>query len=325
MKQFRIHKKFLTIHSLCLLLFLSLIYSCKKDKVPISVDELEQCDCIQIPEIDGPSFGYTEVIDSTYYLWPEFNPYNIDEILFLDANQPFNQKKLFKYNIVTQEKTLVFQGEIIGKASWAKNNWILLSLNDYQIWKIKSNGDSLTKLTFSGNWFYPEMNNSKDRFICYKGNAEPLFSAIYDLSGNIIDTFSCYAAQGSWDHSTYYANIYNDEISIINPYSNYQFKKISASNLNLSFLDFFWISASDGIYTNNDGVYRINIATNTTTKLKCTCDSKKYESGSLNVDKTKILFNKIVYSPIDATTLHVDGKLVVMNVDGSGEEEILIP
>lgn len=317
-------KKLSNRRSIYLVLFVLVLFSCKKDKVPVNVLETEQCDCIPIPENSGPTFGYTEVPDSTYYLWPEYNPFNDNEILYLDASYPINQRKLFKFNLLTKQKVLIYEGAIIGKSSWAKNDWIVLTLNDHQIWKIKSNGDSLTKLTNNGNWFHPEMNKNRDRFICYKGNAEPQFSAIYDLNGTILDTFSCYAAQGSWDHSTYYANIVTDKISIINPFSNNVVKVITSSTADLPYLDFFWISDAEGIFTNENGIFRININSLNSSKLKCSCDSKRYESGSMNLSNTKMLFNKFVYTKIDNSTLGVDGQLVLLNLDGS-DEEVVIP
>lgn len=319
-----INKKLLNAKAIIILaISVGVLSSCRKDKVSMNDLESEQCDCLPISENSEPSFGYTEIQDSTYYLWPEYSPFNDYEILYIDASYPINMRKLFKFNLITNQKELIYQGAIIGKASWAKNNWILLTLNDHQIWKIKSNGDSLTPLTNNGNWFYPEINKNRDQFICYKGNAEPLFSAIYNLNGSIIDTFTCYSAQGSWDHSTYYANISNDKISIINPFSNYVSKVIYASSSELSYLDFFWISDSEGIYTNKNGVFRINLNSLQSSKLKCSCDSKIYQSGSINLSKTKMLFNKISYSKIDNNTLAIDGQLVLMNMDGTIEEVVL--
>jgi Tol biopolymer transport system component len=79
------------------------------------------------------------------YCCPQFNPNNPYEIAYIVT---FNSglRQLYKFNFKTGVKTYLTDN-VLDEFSWGSNEWILLSGCDYQIWKIKDNGDSMTRIT----------------------------------------------------------------------------------------------------------------------------------------------------------------------------------
>jgi len=305
-----------------------LIASCKKDKVPINClgEENEECDCIPLPPHESGIFDQY-IPDSTYYLWPQFNPNDDNEILYVDANYPGNQKQLYKFNLITHQKTLIYEGAIIYEPSWGAEDWILLNLLDFQIWKIKSDGSGLMQVTSNGSWFHPEWNLAGDRFIAYHGyvdvgNHYP--AVVWDGYGAIVDSFDWSPTVGCWRHPQYYGGIINDQMVVIEPYTNQIISNLK-SDPNKSFNSFNWISESNAIVTNVDGIYDYNVYSQQLTKLRCSCSSKWYIGGSTNSDNSKIIYGLSLLTRLDGQTVHEDREIVIMNTDGTDEQVIEIP
>jgi len=316
--------KYRTYSFLMVILFL---FSCRKDKVPQIISEntnAETCDCVPLSSSNVGVFDQY-VQGEKYYLWPQFNPNNDDEIIYVEPS-PGNIKLLYKLNLITLEKTLIFQGVMSYEPSWGFDDWILLNLMDYQIWKIKSDGTQLTQVTSNGAWFHPEWSSTEDKFIAYQGyiNNNLYPGKIWDINGTIIDSFEWSPTVGSWRHPLYYGGVSTGKVIVIDPFSN-QFISTLNTDPNKSYNSFNWISGSEALLTNIDGMYRYNIYTKDITKLKCSCSSRRYIGGTTNSSNTKIIYQLAVLTRIDGGTVKEERELVIMNFDGTDEEIIAVP
>lgn len=104
-------------------------------------------------------------ITPNYYLHPAINPNNPYEFTFIRANIDDQQNNgTYVFNMCTKELTFLnVQGS---NMDWSVKDWIIYIGNDNQLYKIKSNGDSLTQLTNNGSFNYnPKWNPNGTKFI----------------------------------------------------------------------------------------------------------------------------------------------------------------
>jgi len=110
--------------------------------------------CVDLPQMhpdcsQGAITYFSE--DTIQFKMPSFNPNNGNEFVYYYINYPQGKKKLIKYDILTNQKTLLVDNiQVISRLEWGKSGWIAFdSYPDYQIWMIKENGDSLKQITSS--------------------------------------------------------------------------------------------------------------------------------------------------------------------------------
>ena len=187
------------------LLVLIGFYGCKKDFYVVN-DESEHCECPSSNSFDGYNPDYIEIIDTSSVFEAEYNPMNNDEIVFLKLES--NIRKMYRYNLVTHQKVLIGSFPIILSFDWGKNDWILLELGDYNIWKMKSNGDSLIQVTSGKPFFHPKWNFNASKFsVFYYVNPMNEHCEILTENGLFYDSIidpevynSC--LNGSWKNSS---------------------------------------------------------------------------------------------------------------------------
>ncbi len=148
----------------------ALLPSCAKDKTQQSYDE-----CSDFREIYLPQTGFTPGIsyvipDSVHFKYGVFNPNNSDEMAYWGGNTKWN---FYSYNLVTKQRVKLTDLIPQNPPKWHRNGWIAFNAEDNNIYKVKSNGDSLTQLTFTRDCFMPEWNLSGDTIICKKASPSP--------------------------------------------------------------------------------------------------------------------------------------------------------
>lgn len=308
-----------------------LAVSCTKDKVPIPEIPIgkdpNSCDeCTPLQPAGNTGFTDLTFLDSIYFDSPQFNPNNDDEIVFIQSISGI--QRLYKLNLITKQKTLIFEGHFSGNhISWGANDWILLPLMDFQIWKIKSDGTQLTQVTSNGKWFHPEWNNFGDKFIAFQGyvSASLYYKIkIFEASGTVLDSINCYDGGGDWNNSLGYGVADVNSISVFNTSSGELISDFKAETTK-NYSNFTWISEYEALVTDVYGIYKYNILTKSLVKIKCSCNSKIYNLSSVNIDKTKVLFSFHEFNRVDSSTLLEQSTLYKMNVDGTQIEKIEIP
>lgn len=324
-------KIFVKYYNFLVIIFLITITlsSCKKDKVPELIDEVEsisnECDGCQ-PLPDG-NFGVFDqyLTDSIYYTSAQFNPNNDNEIVYMKWE--LGGQTIYKYNLITQQNTFVFNGQFSGcKISWGADDWILLPLMDFQIWKIKSDGTQLAQVTSNGAWFHPEWNIAGDRFIAFHGYVDVNDfhkGKVWSTNGVVIDSFNWSPTISDWNNPLGLGCVNNGKISVIEPYTGEYISYLETEPIDYS--GFNWISGTEALITSKKGIYRYNINTYSLTKIKCSCSSMFYLGGTVNSSNSKIIFSRAELTRLDGSTVLDRSRLVMMNIDGTEEVKIEIP
>lgn len=298
--------------------------SCKKEtqKPPISVAGITDtchCDPLPLPDITmGCPSCYTD-FDETYFTSPVINPNNADEVIYIDGIYPHSRVML--YNLATKEKRVLINDNVSSSFSWSKKDWILFQRSsDFNLYKIRSNGDDLTQLTNNGKWFHGRWNFEGDKFIVYQKHNSISKSFIMNENGIVIDSLTNWQhSNGFWSHPQYYLGGSAKEIIVMDVENKEVIKNIKF-NTDISLLG--WSSLNEFLYRSGTKLYNYNLSSSETKLVKCECN-KAYTSLTFSSDFTKLLFVKVENSVEVNDRIFEDSKLVLMNKDGSNEIEIV--
>ncbi|MEN9582478.1 MAG: hypothetical protein RL641_432 [Candidatus Parcubacteria bacterium] len=301
-------------NNLVLITILFCCVSCHKDS--INSDSI----CINLPP--SPSIGWTYLIDTPNYSFPFFNPNNPSEIIFQKKNYSAANTVLYRFNLLTKQKSILFTGENLYQPKWGKNGWILLNTSDNNIWKIKEDGNSLIQLTYNSTSFAPEWNQACDKIAYFKsdGISHKLF--IMDENGNNIDSATNYfSSQSCWRHPNLIATITPLNLIVIDPIAD-TVKILHEINTGI-FGGAYWLSDHENIiWSYEEGIFITNCITKATHCINASCNTRTYLFPTYAPQTNKVIFNKVEKKAINATEVKVSSKLYIMNVDGSGESEL---
>lgn len=149
------------------LVLITSIFACRKPtnpEFPLPDLNVLGCDYNQYSTSDYDSVGVSYIqfapidpyilLDDYDYYNPIFNPNNSCQIIYARHNNQGVvglQAELWKFDFDTGESTLIYD-QYYYNADWGSNGWIVFTNYDYQVYKIKDNGDSLTQLTFDSDF-----------------------------------------------------------------------------------------------------------------------------------------------------------------------------
>ncbi len=304
-------------------------FSCRRDK------EAPVPECIPIPPYPGPSvgFGYGYITVGESYSTPCFNPQNGNEICFRASNE------IIAFDISAGVKTTIYSGTVWGRPVWGENGWIIFGKN-HNIYKVKSDGDSLTQLTLTGNCYAPQWCNHGAEFICELVYDDPGFPDVhagrFTADGVILDSIrqpytgsaavspfsqNLYAVYESYSYDSV-ANNLNYNLMVID-IETHEAKIIAEGESGI--LGLTWVDDHRVVWSLMDGIYVSDINSLETTQLKETCNSINYQWFDYGVQSDKILYQKTTQTLLDSTTVEVKNRIYLMNTDVSNEDEIEIP
>ena len=312
--------------------FLLAFSACKKDK-----DELNK-DCEDFPELtsNGIDVDYKYAPDhlpqSTN---PCFNPNNPQELCFLKAvgfNNGTPISEFWKVNISTGKQERIVAAEGISQPDWGKNGWILFDKIGGLIWKVKSNGDSLTQLTFQYENYHPKWNNRDNTFYdrLMTGNLGTSGIVERKPTGEIIRQIN------KLDHPTAQeGNISPDGNKIVSKLAD------GEKNYGLDLFEFpdfkpqllYPLEAGKGVifgvawhpdnrhvfWTNGNGLYKTDIVSKQTWQLKSSCDSRIYLFLAVSPDGQTVAVGRSDTWLVDKYTL--DGEVSIYLMDDNGYNE----
>lgn len=146
-------------HLIIIFIYILLIITgCKKD--PKVSPYVPTSDCEPWPKSNGPTLGWnpTKTRDNSLNKYNcMYDPTNPNYFYYLIDQEPgIGQIKgvLIRVNLTTGEK-LKLDSSIIGVPQINKSGWFVYTKGDLSLYKIKSNGDSLTKLTIGESALLP--------------------------------------------------------------------------------------------------------------------------------------------------------------------------
>lgn len=200
-------------------LFISLLsialifYNCKNDSLcppPSTCQGLEEyvAPARQIPDstilrCDTCLFPCYEISDSDFpydYTYPSFNPNDPDQLAYYrhDNLALAPGSEVWIMDFCTGGQQLITDNAFYG-LDWGANGWLAYTGTDQNIWKVKSNGDSLAQLTFIGDYNrFPKWNPNGERIAFQSEIMGATFFFISDEHGKLTDTLEELSYAGAW-------------------------------------------------------------------------------------------------------------------------------
>ena len=293
---------------------LFILQSCKKDYSAI-------CESLPQPNNGAPSFGWNYVTDSGYEKAPCFNPNNGNEFVFLKEIN--SRLTLCTYNIQSNVLYKLFAGDILYKPDWGINNWILFDVNN-DIYKIRPNGDSLTKLTTGNISCGPKWSPNGTQFIFYLYGGYGIGARLANQTGEIVDTLPYSFRETSAWRDSLIADAGSNEFLIYNTQNHAEHIIYTSLDIN-SYSGCCFVSSFELIWADNEGVYITDIQAGVTKKLKPTCNSQTYMFPDYSSSANKVIWGKVIATPVNATDLSEKGTIVYTYKDATNEHQIILP
>ncbi|WP_165903834.1 PD40 domain-containing protein [Hymenobacter gummosus] len=98
----------------------------------------------------------------------KYNPNDANEVAYVltEESAPGNVmgSSLYKMNLFTKQRTLL-ASDVSFTFDWGRNGWLLFTSVGSDVWKIKANGDSLTRLTTTTGTGYPVWSPDGSRIV----------------------------------------------------------------------------------------------------------------------------------------------------------------
>lgn len=317
-----------------------IFFACKKETpdLPLPSNGLEDdSECLPIASPDTTLnwlIGYSNHLK----MMPCFNPSNNNEFLYIDRlpGSPFSDMCI--YNLSTGESSCILSGQTyLYQPRWHANGWILFRGNGDNVYRIKSNGDSLLQITTSSVFQRPVWRPDGQAWI--SNNAVDFGGDIdvFDLEGNLITVIPGEEFfLGDWSESnrivtrSYNSGVYQlawtDAENVF-----WQYVDFDNNSPQMSVQDLKWIPMSDEVMFSQGGadISRINVLTGEKTMVREGCGTRFYKYFSINNNCSRIVAERVTPEEIYSNGWHnivvYRSEIVLMNFDGTGEEVIELP
>ncbi|MFN0275525.1 MAG: hypothetical protein ACKVPJ_07265 [Chitinophagales bacterium] len=301
----------------------TILASCKKDPV------LEINFCRELEDLD---IGYSVYPEDTMYFAPCFNPNNNSEFVYIEKTyEPEYGSRLCKYNLLTNEKSYL-SDNIDFNPKWTSKDWIIFNRYNSQIWKIKSNGDSLTPLFTTGTNYYCEISPAGDKIIFKNQVDNYLKLVLSDMEANILDSIPYETfTSGSWSKDG--LKITSRKINFPSSFGYYDtllshFTDIISSPYNSpvdEIEDTEWFNDSNSIlWLGNNKYHVINIETKETYIFSEVCENIYNLYPSFSPDGLNIIWEKNEKEVLNGgSKLNWKAKIIMTDINGKNEQIIL--
>lgn len=241
---------------------------------------------------------------------------------------------LVKFNLVSKEFETIFENpEILSLPELSNTNWLIFTGSNYQIWKIKIDGDSLTQLTSNGVNFEATWSPDGERFI-YKQDypigtyntiiADKNGNNLFSLNGNYKIRQPAWSPDGRYIACSNYSGFYTN-IDLIDATTWEVQTLIEGEDIfteQVQCIDFLPDSKSI-IWATNTELRKTDIETGLTEVLSTTCDSQDFDEINISFDGKTILVKKTIYSYYDSKHLMLAPKVFLIDSQGNEINEII--
>ena len=298
-------------------------------------------DCIPLP--DPPLGGdWNWQVEENFVGHAVFDPNSGNEILIerVAYGSNWTNSQLYSYNLSSEVLQLVFQGPLSGsKSSWGTSGWIAFtqaSAPNWNIWKVKANGDSLTQLTFNGNSFRPLWSPDGTQIGYETGALGPPQYNMQNIrmtsSGTPIDTLwntGAFAGQAVWALPNRTFNVFAWVYSCHwegNPSTDLIYQLPDSIMQNGLPKGAAYLPGSHSmIWSHLTGLYRTDLTSGATERLLATCNSSYFMDLDYSPHTGKLLAVRRRESTPDGVILNIENDVMLMNPDGSCPQVIQIP
>jgi hypothetical protein len=293
--------------------------SCERD-LPIP----EQDECYSFGTSSSP-LGFQYEYADYLFREPAYNPLNSDEFIYVREDKLNNSSTELRKHIISTGFDQVLTTNVWGVPDWHQNGWIIFRRTDNQVWKIKSDGDSLIQLTFSGTHLGPRWNTSGDKFVCSWDN-QTLIAASNGIPVDTIPEFLFY--YGDWS---------SDETKLCSVISSMSGEYLAYYDINSStqtlvaevpqgefIIEAYWLDSRFIYWVTRRGVYKTDIVGNVTSRVTPSCDSKFWWSFQFSGDGQNIIWERANFrlTGANANTIYQENHIYVTNLDCTNEQKI---
>ncbi len=276
------------------------------------------------------------------YAYPCFNPINSSQIAYYRYNTSTVEVgwEIWMHDLCTGEKRMLVNDANYG-IDWSVKDWIVYTAMNQQIYKIKSNGDSLTRLTPRGDYNrYPKWDTKGERIAYQCEDSGNSFFIIFNAKTQIRDTINELWTAGAWnwigDNQISYANATWDGSTGITTQYLKKFDLSSRQSTLLHTLDI--VNNNDYLLLSTDYSANVNSIiwcaygtigkTNSNTGLfEVIKDAYRQESfydAVVSRDEKYILFDIRSRKLVDPCRYDSDYGLYIMGLNGNNQRRIKI-
>lgn len=323
-----------TYSAIFTILFLLLIFSCKKpEKISTLVSTPFQEICDSLPPEPQTGWNYTTPKQHLNYSKPVYDPHDKNILYFISGDTTGKIYLLWRLNRLTNTKILL-DDRVSNHPQINANGWLVYFKFNWNIYKIKSNGDSLTQLTFDGDSQYPVWT-SDGQFIYYVSSAG---GTVYKMnskgSGKIVipavagsifatDTLIFYVTLGPS------SNMMGVRERNMKTGVEKQVLLTEVSNTSLKFIQQFFYNdkTQDFYWSNGYGLYKKNLKTNEQmTLINNPCYKTKYNIFySLSPITGKIAATVVSSKVVNEIDFYSEYNIFEYNKYGNSPVKINIP
>lgn len=327
-------------YAVCTFMTVVFFLSCQDDELPPvtkpcpnSLPTIVNGPCdYTIANTPEPPTGFNSKGPNRNFVYPSFNPNNLCEVLVVKGNSVTQITDLIIYDLQTNEERFIMQFNVFSHPRWSIKDWIVFHSSDGQIWKVKSGGDSLTRLTHFGNNYNPDWSPDGKKIV-YERAGKGL--TVMDENGAILmELDSIYKFSAYWspdgdklafvqDKSIAFYKFSTQQETTITPFPDY----IGDPNKWIRTEPIAWLPGGQKIiWGNHDQSYYItDILTGETTQLIDGCghrSDRSYFALNVSNDGEKVVASRTNQKLIMPDTIEIEIVMSVFNIDGS--EEVLI-
>lgn len=288
-------------------------------------------------KLTGCGFDPFEIYVQKYdYDYPCFNPNNPDEFSFVRlTNQAGAKGELFTYNLCSKVLTKL-ASNVSFYSSWSSKNCIAFTGDDHKLYMVKSNGDSLTKITNLPCAQYNPVWNPNGTKISIRAICNGQVQLIYDLESRVFDTIPYFCIQTEWMNDSTLTTTSGSSSGQLFYFSRYvlptksqeEIYSHSSSGQALDRPNSIKILSDKQIISWNSGLNIYNLTFSGTNKLVS-------QKGSITRIYTNATYssNNIIVTRYDREDIPpvmwckwgLKTNLFIMNNDGSDEKQIVFP
>lgn len=314
--------------------------ACKKKDPPPVADEPAVIDsslkCADIPPPPS-TFGWqdTTINEDKNINAFFFNPANPNELIYVANGDVFGYNKMFCYNIPT--KTIKYLGDNGNYIPQINNRgWVVFARSDYNIYKIKTNGDSLTQLTSDNISHDPKWNNNGTMILYFKsatGNF-PSYVSEMDRNGNSNNIMPVEFANTAFARTNNRIAYLKSEGSTLSVYykdlaANSETLITSAQGSAATFPTIFqnltFDNKDENIYWSNaGGIFKYNLTSQRTENIATNCQNTIYARPVIARNADEMTMSCHYIKPISSTKLFHQYKAFKLDLNTREMREVRI-
>jgi hypothetical protein len=271
------------------------------------------------------------------YSFPCFNPNDSEEFAYLrfDNTSTSTNSELWIYNYCNEERKMLYDSVLVS-LDWSIKDWLIFTASNQMIYKIKSNGDSLTQLTFSGSYNRrPRWNPSGDAFFYSTQTGSIGHKIIATNTGEPIDTIDFLISAWGKNELSAFAHLVGTDkievgyynISTGEKITSYSLDGLGTNNLYTRYWPSgrTWLSQNEIFWTANEFVAITNIVNGETEYLVEGYDNRQYELSDVSPDGKYAILNRLDIEELENCFIDTKHRLYLLDINAKAEFWIDIP